>query len=91
MKKITETTRKGILYKVTAIYDGLAMVKVIVHRIRRPKWKIFRTDLFSIGSKYFFIVDYPTIEAGVDNTVDEILVSAGIMNSTLKKLKDYFG
>lgn len=91
MKKVTEITRNGIPYKVTAIYDGSVMIEVFVHRIRRPKWKILRTDLFSIGSKYFFIVDYSTIEAGVNATVDKILIKAGIMNSTWKKLTDYFG
>lgn len=90
MKKVTEITRNGIPYKVTAIYDGLAMIEVSVHRVRRPKWKILRTDLFSIGLKYFFIVDYPTIEAGVNDTVNTILRKAGIIEETSQKLKDYF-
>jgi hypothetical protein len=90
MKKVTEVTRNGIPYEVTAIYDGSSMVGVYVYRIRRPKWKIFRTDLFSIGSKYFFIVDYPTIEAGVNDTVNKILRKAGIIEGMSQKLKDYF-
>ena len=79
MKKITEITRNGIPYKVTAIYDGFSMVAVSVYRIRRPQWKIFRTELFSIGLKYFLITDYPTIEEGVNDTVNKIFKRVGII------------
>ena len=90
MKKVTEITKNGVPYKVVAVYDGSSMVEVSVYRIRRPKWKIFRTDLFSIGLRYFFIVDYPTIEAGVNDTVNRIFRRVGIVEETSQKLKDYF-
>lgn len=90
MKKVTEITKNGIPYKVIAVYDGSSMVAVSVYRIRRPKWKIFRTDLFSIGLRCFFIVDYPTIEAGVNDTVNRIFRRVSIVEETSQKLKDYF-
>lgn len=90
MKKITEIKRNGIPYKVTAIYDGSATVEVSIRRIRRPNWKIFRTELFSMALGYFFIVDYPTIEAGIDDTVNKILRRIGIIEETSQKLKNYF-
>ena len=91
MKKVTEITRNGISYKVTAIYVDSLTVEVSVRRIRRPEWKIFRTDLFSMNLGYFFIVDYPTIEAGVNDTVNKIFRRMGVIEETSQKLKDYFG
>lgn len=91
MTKTFEIEKNCVPYQVVVKYDCFAMIEVTIYRIRRPKWKFFRTDLFSVGSKRFFIADFSTIEEGVNLALKSIFEKMGISEAISQKLKDYFG
>ena len=90
MTKTFEIEKNCIPYEVVVKYDCFARIDVTVYRIRRPKWKFFRTDFLPTESKGFFIDDFPTIEEGVNWTLGCIFEKIGITDATSQKLKDYF-
>lgn len=90
MTKTFEIEKNCIPYEVVVKYDCFARIDVTIYRIRRPKWKFFRTDFLPTESKGFFIEDFPTIEEGVNWTLECIFEKIGITDATSQKLKDYF-
>lgn len=90
MTKTFEVEKNCVLYEVVVKYDCFAMIEVTIYRIRRPKWRFFRTDFLPSGSKRFFIEDFPTIEEGVNLALKNIFEKMGISDAISQKLKDYF-
>lgn len=91
MTKTFEIEKNCIPYEVVVKYDCFARIDVTIYRIRRPKWKFFRTDFLPTESKGFFIEDFPTIEEGVNWALNLIFEKMGVTDATSQKLKDYFG
>lgn len=91
MTKTFEIEKNCIPYKVVVKYDCFARIDVTIYRIRRPKWKFFRTNFLPTDSKWFLITNFPTIEEGVNWALNLIFEKMGVTDATSQKLKDYFG
>lgn len=86
MKKIVNYDNRTFICDVTYCGDGLG--QVTVYERKHPNWLIFKDSY--CGTKKFFDVDYPTIEAAVYRALHDILDASGdssVLNSKWQQFK----
>ncbi len=68
---------------------GCNIVGVSFYEVIRPSWKIFRTKFFPFHSSWFFLEDFETIMAGIENCLTEGFHEEALEQSIENKWKDF--
>ena len=68
---------------------GCNIVEVSFYEVVRPSWKIFRTTILPFHSSWFFLEDFESIMAGVENCLTEGIAKESKEKISQKKWEEF--